>query len=170
MNVREVMAAAVLLSFAPLLPMQAQSDSASPTRDGILQIRGASPLAALRLSPSLGIVEDSLRKVGRGVWLRDLQHGTGEPVDTGDVVSVHYVGQLANGETFDASARRPFTFALGADQVIAGWEDGVRGMRVGGRRQLVIPPHLGYGPSGAGPIPPDAVLVFDVTLVDARPK
>jgi hypothetical protein len=164
----EVMVVAVLLSFAPLLPARAQSDSTSASRDGLLQIRGYSPFGALRLSPSLGIVEDSLRKVGRGVWVRDIQHGTGEPVDTGDVVSVHYVGQLANGETFDASDRRPFTFTLGNDQVIAGWEDGVRGMRVGGRRQLVIPPHLGYGATGAGRIPPDAVLVFDVTLVDAR--
>jgi len=135
-----------------------------------LQLRTPSPLAAWGLAPSLGIVEDSLRRAGRGVYLRDIQPGSGPPVDSGTVVSVHYVGQLANGQTFAATARQPFVFTIGADSVIAGWEDGVLGMRVGGRRQLVIPPHLGYGAEGSGGIPPDAVLVFDVTLVDARKK
>lgn len=135
-----------------------------------LQLRGASPLATWNLSPSLGIVEDSLHPVGRGVYVRDIQPGSGPPADSGTIVSVHYVGQLADGSTFAATSRQPFTFRIGADSVIAGWEDGVLGMRVGGRRQLVIPPHLGYGPDGSGRIPTDAVLVFDVTLVDARKK
>ena len=133
-----------------------------------LRLRGTSPLAAWNLSPSLGIVEDSLHRVGRGVYVRDIQPGNGELADSGTIVSVHYVGQLADGRTFSATAREPFRFRIGADSVIAGWEDGVLGMRVGGRRQLVIPPHLGYGADGSGSIPPDAVLVFDVTLVDAR--
>jgi FKBP-type peptidyl-prolyl cis-trans isomerase len=133
-----------------------------------LEIRGVSPFAAWRLSPSLGVVEASLRKVGRGVYVRDIQPGDGIAVDTGAVVSLHYVGQLADGRTFDATDREPFSFRLGDNAVIAGWEDGVHGMRVGGRRQLVIPPHLGYGAAGQGAIPPDAVLVFDVTLIDAK--
>jgi FKBP-type peptidyl-prolyl cis-trans isomerase len=133
-----------------------------------LEIRGVSPFAAWRLNPSLGVLEDSLRKVGRGVFVRDIQPGSGLAVDTGTVVSLHYVGQLADGRTFDATDRAPFSFRLGDDAVIAGWEDGVLGMRVGGRRQLVIPPHLGYGAAGAGAIPPDAVLIFDVTMVDAK--
>lgn len=135
-----------------------------------LRLRTISPLASLRLSPSLGIVEDSMRSVGRGVWIRDLQVGNGELVDSGAVVAVHYVGMLADGRTFSATDRKPFSFTLGANAVIAGWEDGVLGMRVGGRRQLVIPPHLGYGAEGDGAIPPDAVLVFDVTVVEARPR
>ena len=133
-----------------------------------LELRGVSPFAAWRLSPSLGVVEDSLTKVGRGVYVRDIQPGDGVAVDTGMVVQLHYVGQLANGSTFAATDRKPFTFRLGANEVIAGWEDGVFGMKVGGRRQLIIPPHLGYGAQGDGPIPPDAVLIFDVTLVDAK--
>ncbi|HRP06901.1 MAG TPA: FKBP-type peptidyl-prolyl cis-trans isomerase [Gemmatimonadales bacterium] len=135
-----------------------------------LQLRGTSPLAAWNLSPSLGIVEDSLHRVGRGVYVRDIQAGNGDIADSGTIVSVHYVGQLADGRTFSATSRDPFRFRIGADSVIAGWEDGVLGMRVGGRRQLVIPPHLGYGADGNGNIPPDAVLVFDVTLVDARKR
>jgi hypothetical protein len=133
-----------------------------------LEIRGVSPFAAWRLSPSLGVVEDSLRKVGRGVFVRDIQPGNGIAVDTGTVVSLHYVGQLADGRTFEATDRDPFSFRLGDNAVIAGWEDGVLGMRVGGRRQLVIPPHLAYGATGSGPIPPDAVLIFDVTLINAK--
>jgi hypothetical protein len=136
-----------------------------PTR-----LRLASPLSAMRLSPALGIPEDSVRSVGRGVWIHDIQEGSGEPVDRGTVVDVHFVGMLADGSTFTATDRKPFTFTLGADQVIAGWEDGIPGMRVGGRRQLVVPPHLGYGAEGDRTIPPDAVLVFDVTLVGARSR
>lgn len=133
-----------------------------------LEIRGVSPFAAWRLSPRLGVVEDSLTKVGRGVYVRDIQPGDGVSVDSGMVVSLHYVGMLSDGQTFSATDRKPFVFRLGANEVIAGWEDGVLGMRVGGRRQLLIPPHLGYGAQGDGPIPPDAVLIFDVTLIDAK--
>lgn len=144
----------------------AQAEAAP--REGLLPIRGTSPFAAWRLAPSLGVQEDSLRRVGRGVYVRDIQPGDGEPTDSGTIVAVHYVGQLASGATFGATDRKPFEFRLGANEVIPGWEDGVLGMRVGGRRQLVIPPHLGYGAVGDGPIPPDAVLIFDVTVVDAR--
>jgi peptidylprolyl isomerase len=133
-----------------------------------LKLRGLSPFPGWRLSPSLGVVEDSLTRVGRGVYIRDLQPGDGVAADTGMVVQLHYVGQLANGSTFSSTDRKPFTFRVGANEVIPGWEDGVYGMRVGARRQLIIPPHLGYGAQGEGPIPPDAVLIFDVTLVDAR--
>lgn len=144
---------------------------ASPIGAQQLQLRGSTTLiAALGLSPKLGIHQDSLRQVGRGVYIHDVQVGDGMAADTAVVVSLHYVGMLADGETFSATDRRPFTFEVGANTVIAGWEDGVLGMRVGGRRQLVIPPHLGYGAAGDGPIPPDAVLVFDVTMVDARKR
>lgn len=158
-SVRRVIALGVVLSLLP-----------GPQRAGAqqLEIRGLSPFAAWRLSPSLGVIEDSLTRVGRGVYVRDIQPGDGAPVDTGAVVQLHYVGMLANGQMFGATDRKPFSFRLGDNTVIAGWEDGVLGMRVGGRRQLIIPPHLGYGAEGDGPIPPDAVLIFDVTLVDAK--
>lgn len=153
------MAAILLLSPAVVSPGLAAQQ---------LELRTLPPLASWNLSPRLGIVEDSLRSVGRGVWIHDVQHGSGEPVDSGAVLEVHYVGMLADGRIFDATDRKPFSFTLGAGRVIAGWEDGLPGMRVGGRRQVVIPPHLGYGIEGGGAVPPDAVLVFDVTLVGAK--
>lgn len=133
-----------------------------------LQLRSISPVASLQLSPSLGIPEDSLRTIGRGVWYHDVQVGDGAVVAPGDQVDAHFVGFLASGVKFTATDRKPFRFQLGADQVIPGWEDGVPGMRVGGRRQLIVPAALGYGEKGSGPIPPNAVLVFDITVVDAK--
>jgi FKBP-type peptidyl-prolyl cis-trans isomerase len=94
--------------------------------------------------------------------------GTGETAVPGKSVSVHYTGWLTNEQKFDSSVDRgqPFEFALGAGQVIQGWDQGVAGMRVGGKRQLRIPPSLGYGSRGAGGvIPPDSTLIFDVELL-----
>lgn len=104
----------------------------------------------------------------------DLVVGTGTAATAGRPVSVHYTGWLYSstatdnkGSKFDSSVDRgtPFSFTLGAGQVIAGWDQGVLGMKVGGQRRLVIPPSLGYGASGAGTIPGNATLVFDVQLL-----
>ena len=94
--------------------------------------------------------------------------GTGETAKPGVNVQVHYSGFLTNGQKFDSSRDRgePFVFPLGAGQVIKGWDEGVAGMKVGGQRQLRIPPELGYGAAGApGAIPPNATLIFDVELL-----
>lgn len=98
---------------------------------------------------------------------RDLECGTGPAARRGDELTVHYRGTLADGREFDSSADgEPIRFALGAGTVIAGWEEGLEGMRAGGRRRLVIPPELGYGESGFPPsIPPNATLIFEVELV-----
>ncbi|MGQ4583432.1 FKBP-type peptidyl-prolyl cis-trans isomerase [Lysobacter sp. F60174L2] len=108
----------------------------------------------------------------------DLKVGTGAVASSGDEVSVHYTGWLYDedapnqrGQQFDSSIERgePITFLLGAGRVIRGWDDGVAGMRVGGRRVLLIPADLGYGRKGAGGvIPPNASLVFEVELVDVK--
>ncbi len=98
----------------------------------------------------------------------DLTLGNGKEAKAGDRVQVHYRGTLLDGRPFDASYDRgePFSFGLGAGQVIAGWDQGVVGMREGGKRKLTIPPHLGYGARGAGGvIPPNATLVFEVELL-----
>ncbi|RMH15865.1 MAG: FKBP-type peptidyl-prolyl cis-trans isomerase [Gammaproteobacteria bacterium] len=100
--------------------------------------------------------------------IEELQVGTGDEAVAGKQVSVHYTGWLTDGSKFDSSVDRgqPFGFALGAGQVIQGWDQGVVGMKVGGKRRLTIPPHLGYGARGAGTvIPPNATLIFEVELL-----
>ncbi|MBX3232222.1 MAG: FKBP-type peptidyl-prolyl cis-trans isomerase [Labilithrix sp.] len=105
--------------------------------------------------------------------MQDLAPGAGEAAKTGDKVAVHYVGTLTDGKEFDASKKhgdKPFEFELGAGRVIKGWDDGVVGMKVGGKRKLTIPPSLGYGARGAGSaIPPNATLVFEVEMVKITP-
>jgi FKBP-type peptidyl-prolyl cis-trans isomerase len=100
--------------------------------------------------------------------IEDLAVGDGAEARAGNHVDVHYTGWLTTGEKFDSSIDRgrPFSFELGARNVIAGWDQGVAGMRVGGKRKLTIPPHLGYGDRGAGQIiPPGATLLFEVELL-----
>jgi FKBP-type peptidyl-prolyl cis-trans isomerase len=107
-----------------------------------------------------------------GLKYQDLTVGTGALAESGMTASVHYTGWLTDGTKFDSSVDRgqPFSFTLGRGQVIRGWDEGVQGMRVGGKRKLTIPPDLGYGASGTGGgvIPPNATLVFDVELLDVR--
>ncbi len=106
-----------------------------------------------------------------GLQYWDLKVGTGPTAEKGQTVKVHYTGWLTTGKKFDSSVDRgePFTFSLGQGQVIKGWDEGVEGMKVGGKRQLRIPPDLGYGPRGAGGvIPPNAILIFDVELLGVR--
>jgi FKBP-type peptidyl-prolyl cis-trans isomerase len=104
-----------------------------------------------------------------GLGIHDTTCGEGDEAVAGAQVSVHYVGTLENGEKFDSSRDRgaPFQFALGSGQVIAGWDEGIQGMKVGGIRELTIPPELGYGESGSPPvIPPNATLLFEVELLE----
>jgi FKBP-type peptidyl-prolyl cis-trans isomerase len=105
-----------------------------------------------------------------GVEYWDITVGTGAPAVAGKKVTVNYTGWLTNGKQFDSSiGKQPFSFSLGAGQVIKGWDDGVAGMKIGGKRQLKIPPSLGYGSQGAGGvIPPNATLIFDVELLGVK--
>ncbi|MCK4354918.1 FKBP-type peptidyl-prolyl cis-trans isomerase [Candidatus Parcubacteria bacterium] len=104
--------------------------------------------------------------------IETLKEGTGEECKNNDTVSVHYTGVLTDGTKFDSSLDRgkPFSFILGAGQVIKGWDLGVLGMKIGGQRRLVIPAELGYGKTGAGNgvIPPNATLIFEVELLEIQ--
>ena len=110
-------------------------------------------------------------KTADGLEYWDIKVGTGATAQSGQTVKVHYTGWLTNGKKFDSSVDhgQPFSFRLGAGEVIKGWDEGVAGMKVGGKRQLRIPPELGYGARGAGGvIPPNATLIFDVELLGVQ--
>jgi peptidylprolyl isomerase len=124
-------------------------------------------IAIQRRSGDTNVAEEGMTTNPSGLQVRDDQVGTGQEAKSGDHVSVHYTGTLTDGKKFDSSRDRgqPFQFGLGAGQVIKGWDEGVAGMKVGGKRTLVIPPELGYGARPVGPIPANSTLVFDVELI-----
>jgi FKBP-type peptidyl-prolyl cis-trans isomerase FkpA len=119
-----------------------------------------SPSKAASSSPAAGLV------------ITDETVGTGDVAVAGKTVTVNYTGTLADGTVFDSTTKeggQPFSFALGGGQVIKGWDQGVVGMKVGGKRKLVIPPSLGYGAQGAGStIPPNATLTFEIDLLSVK--
>ena len=115
--------------------------------------------------------EEAMVTSASGLQYVDLVVGSGREAHAGETAVVHYTGTLTDGTKFDSSKDRnaPFSFRLGAGQVIKGWDEGVEGMKIGGIRKLVIPPQLGYGSRGAGSvIPPHAALNFEVELLDLR--
>ncbi len=127
-------------------------------------------IEAATFDPALQVDLKASTKTASGLYYRDVVTGNGPVAAPGQTVAAGYVGWLANGKQFDASSvGAPYRFVLGAHAVIAGWDEGVAGMHVGGKRQLIIPSGLGYGPAGSPPvIPPNAILVFTVELVGVQ--
>ncbi|HEX3551660.1 MAG TPA: FKBP-type peptidyl-prolyl cis-trans isomerase [Thermoanaerobaculia bacterium] len=138
---------------------------------GLLAVAGSFVLPALA-QPNVGQTSLPGKEIvtPSGLKYVDLKIGQGDVADTGKVLEVHYSGKLENGVKFDSSMEdRPFTFRLGAGDAIKGWDEGLIGMKVGGRRRLVIPPELGFGKQGVGSVvPPNSVLVYDFELLAVR--
>ncbi len=152
------------LAALSLLGLGACRDATAP--------RAGTPIDCSALATSLTASAPSLTTTASGLKFRDVSVGTGSVIAAGQQVSLHYAGCLTTGAVFDQNLDidPPFAFTVGTVplQVIRGFDEGVRGMRVGGRRQLVIPPALGYGASGSGPIPPNATIVFTIDAVGTR--
>ncbi len=142
-------------------PLELDPDDPNPT----LFLMASTPSGADALGGELSAATE--RTTPSGLRITDLEVGSGDEATPGNTVVVHYRGTLENGTEFDASyGRGPFSFPLGGGRVIKGWDEGVAGMKVGGKRRLVIPPDLGYGARGAGGvIPPNATLIFEVELL-----
>jgi FKBP-type peptidyl-prolyl cis-trans isomerase len=119
---------------------------------------------------SLGVNLAASTKTANGAYYRDLVVGTGTTVASGQTIAVRYTGWLANGTQFDSNTTlaNPLTFKVGSGQVIAGFDEALVGAKVGSRRQLLIPPSLGYGPYDYGPIPGNSVLVFNVEVISVQ--
>lgn len=134
-----------------------------------------SETAGLAVSPDfaaeLGVNLENMTRSASGLYTQDLTEGVGLSARPGHLVAIRYTGWIPNGEKFGSTEDdpEPLTFPLGAGRAIEGWEEGIAGMRIGGKRRLVIPPQLGYGSRGIpGDVPPNATLVYDIELVDIR--
>lgn len=125
---------------------------------------------AMSFAPALNVDLGQMQRLPSGVYVRDLRVGTGEAAHRRQRLAVHFVGWLPDGTRFDALVppAAPAEFRLGEGQVIRGWDEGLLGMRVGGQRQLIVPPSMGYGRRAIGAVPPNATLVFVVDLVSAH--
>ena len=132
----------------------------------VMIVHNTAPSAASKLQEE--VVDESLYKTTpSGLKYYDVKIGEGEGAKVGQYADVHYTGWLTNGKKFDSSHDRgkPFPFAVGKGEVIKGWDEGVVGMKVGGKRKLIVPPNLGYADSAKGAIPANSILKFDVELL-----
>ena len=165
--------ASTAVASAPPAPAPAQPPesmtSATPAKQTAPAAAAAKPGSSAKSSKPSSSKKDGIVTTSSGLMYKDEKPGSGKVAKSGDTVTVNYTGTLENGTKFDSSYDhgQPFTFHLGGGEVIKGWDEGVAGMKVGGKRKLVIPSELGYGPAGRPPkIPPAATLIFEVELMN----
>lgn len=141
------------------------STTPAPTRTPTLQII-QTPQPVEQSSSQSG----TMATMSGGLEIQDIKIGEGKEAKTGDTVTVNYLGTLENGTKFDSSYDRnqPFTTQIGAGTVIKGWDEGIPGMKIGGKRKLIIPAALGYGAQATGTIPPNSILIFEVELLGIK--
>lgn len=164
----------VILGLGALFIAQ-QTGQKNPLDSKVISSATPAPTATptLQITPTPQPVEQSSSQSGTmvtmsdGLKIQDLKVGEGKEAKTGDTVTVNYLGTLENGTKFDSSYDRnqPFTTQIGVGAVIKGWDEGIPGMKIGGKRKLIIPAELGYGAQAAGTIPPNSVLIFEVELL-----
>lgn len=157
--------------FAALLVACGGDDEQAAPATSTAQAEGTAVAASEGNAPGVPVLTGQVQRTSTGLGYIDEQVGDGATPQRGQQVSVHYTGWLTSGKKFDSSRDRgqPFVFPVGAGRVIAGWDEGVATMKVGGKRRLIIPANLGYGARGAGAtIPPNAVLIFDVELLGVQ--
>lgn len=167
---RFALAGLLLAALAPAACDRQESDSTGqPPVEAVEHVESTVPA---EFAESLGVDLADMRQTPSGLYIQDLVEGRGLAARSGHVVVVHYTGWLPNGEQFDSTrdAGEARSFQLGARRdVISGWEEGVAGMRIGGKRRLVVPPQLAYGARGVpGAIPPNATLVYEFELLEIR--
>ena len=168
-----ILALAAALFLAGCNETTQKSESASSTSGTATTTTPAVTPATTDAAPGGDAAGGKVHKLASGLQYEDMVVGSGKMAEPGMNVSVHYTGWLTDAAKtkFDSSLDRgqPFQFQLGGGQVIQGWDEGVKGMRIGGKRKLTIPSELGYGSRGAsGVIPPNATLIFDVELLDVK--
>lgn len=167
-----MMRLAIIALFAGALSVGCQQSSNSTSNSTTSDASSGTTTTSAAPSAQATAPSGATRTTSSGLQIEDVQVGTGATAETGKTVSVLYTGRLTDGTEFDSSAKhggQPMELPLGGGRVIKGWDEGIVGMKVGGKRKLTIPPALGYGEQGyPGVIPPNSTLVFDIELMGVK--